>query len=81
MSPNPSYKCTKCGHEFDKEGEIRCPNCGSDEVENRFLFGTPSAEGLTFEDYIDALLSPCCGDSRRIGYFCWHEQQQKKDKQ
>ncbi|RLC72406.1 MAG: hypothetical protein DRI26_03070 [Chloroflexi bacterium] len=81
MTPNPSYKCIKCGHEFEGEGRIRCPKCGSDEVQSRFLFGTPSADELTAQDYIDALLAPCCGDARRIGYFCWSEQQGKKDKE
>jgi hypothetical protein len=66
MSTNLSYKCIQCGHEFDKEGEIRCPICGSDEVENRFLFGTPSAEDLTAKDYIDALLALCCGDAQNL---------------
>jgi len=70
---NPKYRCTKCSHEFEKleeleqEGELRCPRCGSTELEeNRFLFGTPSAEGLTYEDYFDACLAPCCGDVRNL---------------
>lgn len=69
MSPNPTYKCTQCGHEFERadEGQLRCPKCGSDKIEDtRFLFGTKSAEELTVEDYIDALLAPCCGDARAL---------------
>lgn len=69
MPPNPSYKCTHCGHEFETAdgGELRCPKCGGDKIEDtRFLFGTKSADELTVEDYIDALLAPCCGDSRNL---------------
>jgi len=58
MPQNPSYKCNRCGHDFEGEGQIRCPRCGSDEVENRFLFGTDKAEGLTPQDYFDACLAP-----------------------
>ena len=81
MNPNPSYKCAQCGQVFEKEGEIRCPKCGSDKVESHFLPGTPSAEEMTIEDYIDNMLAPCCGDARRLGYFCWCDLQEKKDKQ
>lgn len=68
MNPNPSYKCTRCGHEFETadEGELRCPKCGSAKVESRFLFGTKSADDLTVDDYREALLAPCCGDSRNL---------------
>jgi len=68
MTSNPSHKCAQCGHDFETadEAEPRCPRCGSDKVENRFLFGTKSADELTVEDYIDALLAPCCGDSRNL---------------
>jgi len=69
MPPNLSYKCTPCGHDFERadEGQVRCPKCGSDKLEeNRFLFGTKSADELTVEDYIDALLAPCCGNSRNL---------------
>lgn len=75
MPANPRYKCTQCSHEFErfeKEGEVRCPRCGSAELEeNRFLLGTPSAEGLTYEDYFDTCLAPCCGDARGIGFCQW----------
>ena len=68
MSPNPSHKCAQCGHEFERadEGELRCPKCGSNKVESRFLFGTKSADELTVEDYREALLAPCCGDARNL---------------
>lgn len=69
MPPNPTYKCNRCGHEFEMadEGELRCPRCGSDKLEeNRFLFGTKSADELTVDDYREALLAPCCGDSRNL---------------
>ena len=61
MPPNTSYKCSHCGHEFKAadEGEVRCPRCGSLELEeNRYLFCTANAEGLTPQDYFDACLSP-----------------------
>ena len=60
MTAKSSYKCSRCGHEFEKadEGDIRCPRCGSEEVESRFLFGTPSADGLTAQDYFGACLAP-----------------------
>lgn len=82
MNPKPSYRCAQCGHDFERadEGQIRCPECGSDKIESRFLFGTPSADELSVEDYIDALLAPCCGDARKIGYFCWREDLGKKEK-
>jgi|GEM_PF-3581950 len=68
MPRNPSHKCTRCGHDFERadEGELRCPKCGSDEVQSRFLFGTKSADELTVDDYREALLAPCCGDSRNL---------------
>jgi len=69
MSLNRSHKCTQCGHDFETadEGQLRCPRCDSDKIEDtRFLFGTRSADELTVEDYIDALLAPCCGDSRNL---------------
>ena len=68
MTSNLSYKCNQCGYGFERadEAEIRCPKCGSDKVESRFLFGTRSADELTVDDYIDALLAPCCGDSRNL---------------
>ncbi|MBN1484547.1 MAG: zinc ribbon domain-containing protein [Chloroflexia bacterium] len=42
------YRCEQCGKEFEKlflsarqsEGEVRCPNCESEQVERRpALFG------------------------------------------
>ena len=81
---NPKYRCTKCKHEFEKlehEGELRCPRCGSTELEeNRFLLGTSSAEGLTYEDYFDALLAPCCGDARGISFCQWGPKDEKDSK-
>ena len=83
---NPRYKCTQCSHEFERlkeEGEPVCPRCGSAELEeNRFLFGTPSAEGLTYEDYFDACLAPCCGDARGISFCQWgpvNEEEKERD--
>ena len=58
------YKCSQCGHTFRPlvdcdEEDIRCPRCGSDNVERiKLLFGTESAEGLTPQDYFDAYLRP-----------------------
>jgi len=66
----PEYKCKVCGHTFDvlkdatlslsKDGDyeeaVRCPRCGSDQVErNPYLFGSPDAE-LTPEDYFAAAM-------------------------
>jgi len=60
MSIKPSYKCSRCGHEFKAadEGQLRCPRCGSDKVESRFLFGTDKADELTAQDYFGACLAP-----------------------
>jgi hypothetical protein len=57
------YKCTQCGHDFGKapwlDEEIRCPRCGSEQVEtNPYLLGTGSAEELTPEDYFAVALKP-----------------------
>ncbi|MFQ5925322.1 MAG: zinc ribbon domain-containing protein [Dehalococcoidia bacterium] len=82
MPPNPSYKCSQCGHEFEgaDEAQLRCPKCGSDKLEeNRFLFGTESAEGLTVDDYREALLAPCCGDARNLSNCpLWSEAKPKE---
>ena len=58
----PEYKCKVCGHVFDVHSEdgqeeaIRCPRCGSDQIErNPYLFGSPDAE-LTPEDYFAAAM-------------------------
>ncbi len=65
------YVCTECGHEFDQKAasreESRCPRGVSSKLKlNPFLFGTASADELTAEDYIETLLSPCCGDPRNV---------------
>jgi DNA-directed RNA polymerase subunit RPC12/RpoP len=60
------YTCKKCGHGFGRMGSqdekgLCCPRCGGSELEhNPYLFGSPSAEGLTPEDYFDVALAPCC---------------------
>jgi len=81
MTPSSSYQCTQCGHEFEGEGQVRCPRCSCDKVESRFLFGTPSADELTAEDYIDALLALCCGDARAICFSASTEDEAKKEKE
>ena len=81
---NPRYKCTQCSHEFERlkeEGKLLYHRCGSAELEeNRFLFGTSSAECLTYEGYFDACLAPCCGDALGISFCQWGpEKEAEKD--
>ncbi len=63
--PN-EFTCKKCGHSFNrlvasKGADVKCPRCGGDELEtNCYLLGTADASELTFEDYCDVALAPCC---------------------
>ena len=62
MSPcGTEYQCKECGHSFDRlvkdSEEVRCPRCGSDELErNPFLLGSCSVDELTEEDYFAAAM-------------------------
>ncbi len=63
LRQHSEYKCSECEHDFNRfpwtEEKIRCPRCGSDEVEhNPYLLGTCSADLLTSEDYFAVALKP-----------------------
>lgn len=60
------FTCKACGHNFNRlvassDSDIRCPRCGCEDLEHsKYLFGSPNAQDLTFEDYCDVALAPCC---------------------
>ena len=60
MTQNDKAQCRRCGHELERteDGTLCCPQCGEAPEQERLLFGTEKAEGLTPRDYFDACLSP-----------------------
>lgn len=65
--PSYEFRCHECSHQFsvrvpwDKKSEVKCPNCGSDKLQEIFgLFNVPGARAKEVSS-----LEPKSGDEMR----------------